>query len=82
MSTIESVVDTVWRLAAIDGEPEWGGMPNRAWDTRYWAGDSSRAKQALGWEARVPLDEGLRKTLHWLRGTPGMLEYYRGEVEK
>ena len=80
MSTIESVVTAVRRLAKIEDEPEWGGMANRDWDTTHWAGDSSRARTELGWEAENSLDDGLEQTLRWLKDTPGMLEYYRGEV--
>jgi len=32
-----------------------------------WACDSSRAARELGWEARIPLDEGLRSTAVWYR---------------
>lgn len=80
MSTIETVVNAVRRLTSIDQEPEWGGMSNRDWDTTHWAGDSSLAKRELGWQAKTSLDEGLKKTLHWLQDAPGMLECYRGEV--
>lgn len=29
--------------------------------------DASRARQVLGWEPRVPLAEGLRRTIEWFR---------------
>jgi nucleoside-diphosphate-sugar epimerase len=29
--------------------------------------DSSKAKRDLGWEAEVPLEEGLRRTVEWFR---------------
>jgi dTDP-glucose 4,6-dehydratase len=29
--------------------------------------DNSRAKEVLGWEPRVPVEEGLRKTIEWYR---------------
>lgn len=29
--------------------------------------DSSKAKRELGWEAQVPLEEGLRRTVEWFR---------------
>ena len=80
MSTIESVVTAVHCLSNIEEEPVWGGMESRDWDTTHWAGVCSRAKKELGWEAKTSLGEGLEKTLRWLRDTPGMLEYYRGEV--
>jgi GDP-L-fucose synthase len=31
--------------------------------------DATKAKKILGWEAKTPLKEGLRKTIEWYRGT-------------
>jgi nucleoside-diphosphate-sugar epimerase len=36
--------------------------------------DSSRARKTLGWEPRVFLEEGLKRTVAWFR------EYYREEL--
>ena len=33
--------------------------------------DITRARQALGWEPRVPLEEGLRETIAWFRSVAG-----------
>ncbi|MFY0567138.1 UDP-glucuronic acid decarboxylase family protein [Archangium lansingense] len=33
--------------------------------------DISRARQMLGWEPRVPLEEGLRETIAWFRSVAG-----------
>ncbi|KFA88609.1 UDP-glucuronic acid decarboxylase family protein [Archangium violaceum] len=33
--------------------------------------DISRARQLLGWEPRVPLEEGLRETIAWFRSVAG-----------
>ena len=33
--------------------------------------DITRARRVLGWEARVELDEGLRRTIEWFRGAFG-----------
>jgi GDP-L-fucose synthase len=46
------------RLAWDPGKPD--GQPRRCLDT-------SRAKQVLGWAARTPFDEGLRRTIAWYR---------------
>ena len=32
--------------------------------------DDGLARRELGFEARTPLDEGLRRTLAWYRGKP------------
>ncbi|HZI06777.1 MAG TPA: NAD-dependent epimerase/dehydratase family protein, partial [Archangium sp.] len=33
--------------------------------------DITRARQVLGWEPRVPLEEGLRETIAWFRSVAG-----------
>ncbi len=37
-------------------------------DPRVRRPDISRAKEILGWEPRVPFDEGMRRTIAWFRG--------------
>jgi dTDP-glucose 4,6-dehydratase len=39
--------------------------------------DNRLAAQVLGWEPRVPLEEGLEKTIHWMRDN---LSLYRAET--
>ncbi|MCS7282669.1 MAG: NAD-dependent epimerase/dehydratase family protein [Anaerolineae bacterium] len=38
-------------------------------ETRRRVPDVSRAREVLGFEARIPLEEGLRRTLEWFRRT-------------
>lgn len=45
---------------AVDVAPERPGK-----DSAYLL-DSRKAKEALGWEPRLPLEEGLRETLAWI----------------
>jgi len=40
-------------------------------DPRVRRPDIARARATLGWEPRVPLDEGLRRTIEYLRGVVG-----------
>jgi dTDP-glucose 4,6-dehydratase len=40
--------------------------PEKSEVTRLLA-DASKAKRLAGWEARVPIDEGLRRTVDWIR---------------
>jgi nucleoside-diphosphate-sugar epimerase len=53
---------------------EIGALPYRPTEIWRMYADSTRARQTLGWEPRVFLDEGLKKTIEWFR------EYYRGEL--
>jgi nucleoside-diphosphate-sugar epimerase len=65
--TVQEVVRVVQRLLHIDAEPEWGSMPDRRWDTETWVANPRRIREELGWEARIGLEEGLERTLDWLR---------------
>ena len=64
----KSVLDIVEVLNehAPDGfQPEH--VPPRPGEVQHIALDSSRAREELGWEAKVELEEGLRRTLDSLR---------------
>ena len=41
--------------------------PARAGDVRHSRADIALARATLGYEPRVPLEEGLRRTIEWLR---------------
>lgn len=77
---IGEVVDIARRVLAIRDMPEWGTMPNRAWDTRCWIANSARIRGKLGWNPSTSFEEGFRLTVEWLRGKPGMLELYKRGV--
>lgn len=66
---VETSVNTVYRLLAavtgFEGEPRHAPLP--AGEIRRIALDASRAREALGWEPKTSLDDGLRATLEWLR---------------
>lgn len=65
--TIRDLAQLIVRLTGFDGEIRWDpskpdGQPRRALDT-------SRARQLFGFEAKTPLEEGLRRTIEWYEGT-------------
>ncbi len=42
----------------------------RAGDVRDSQADATRAHRLLGWQPRVPFDDGLRRTVEWFRSVP------------
>jgi dTDP-L-rhamnose 4-epimerase len=61
------VLEVFRRLSAILNvaiEPMITGR-FRAGDVRHCFADASRARSLLGWEPRVPLDEGLKDLVRW-----------------
>jgi GDP-L-fucose synthase len=60
---IRDLMGLVAQVTGFTGEVRWDsarpdGQPRRCLDM-------SRARQLLGWEARVGLEEGLRRTVAW-----------------
>lgn len=65
--TIRELAQLIARLTGFAGEIRWDpskpdGQPRRALDT-------SRARERFGFEARTPLEEGLRRTIEWYEGS-------------
>jgi GDP-L-fucose synthase len=61
--SIRDLVERIGNLVGFKGETCWdtsmpNGQPRRCLDT-------TRAKESFGFEARVMLDEGLKKTIKW-----------------
>jgi GDP-L-fucose synthase len=66
-TTIRELVARICDIVGYEGEVVWDpskpdGQPRRALDTE-------RARESFGFEARMPLDEGLRRTVDWWRTT-------------
>ena len=57
----EELVDEVRRVTGRPVAVAPGAEPGREWDTTSWVCDPSLALRLLGWEAKVPLDEGLAR---------------------
>lgn len=55
-------------LLGVDRAPVY--QPARAGDVRDSQADNTRARTGLGWEPKVPFEEGLRRTVAWFAGNP------------
>lgn len=64
-TTIGDLVEICREEFGIEEEPSWGTMQNRAWDLAEWYGNPSEAKKDLDWEAKTPLNIGLRQYFNW-----------------
>ncbi len=70
--TIKDLTEKIRQLTGFKGKLTWDtskpdGQPRRSLDT-------SRAKELFGFEAEMPFDEGLNRTIHWWR-EQGMAKY-------
>jgi len=68
--TIQSLAERVWRLAGT-GEPKIHRVSYQAFgryeDVRARVPEIGKAREVLGFEPRVGLEEGLRRTIDWQR---------------
>jgi UDP-glucose 4-epimerase len=65
--TIKTLAGLVWEACGNDLERlQLAHLPSYAVDVRRRWPDTTKAKKLLGWEAQVPLAEGLRETAGWL----------------
>jgi len=59
------VIAALNRILGANLEPEF--QPRRAGDIQWSCADVSQARQAFGYAPEVGLEEGLRRTVAWLR---------------
>ncbi len=63
--SIKDLAETIGRLTGFEGQIVWdttkpNGQPRRALDV-------TRAKEYFGFEAQIPFEEGLRRTIAWFK---------------
>lgn len=64
--TIREVVERIARLTNTNVVPLFGALPDRPLETAPVA-DAEEAHKLLGWRSTTDLEEGLRRTVEWLR---------------
>jgi CDP-glucose 4,6-dehydratase len=70
---VREVVELICRIAGTDVEPDirGTGTPGGEIDRQYV--DTTKLHELTGWEPRVDLEEGLRRTVEWYRAHPAAL---------
>jgi dTDP-glucose 4,6-dehydratase len=71
---IRDLVNKIAELTNTRSKIEIGALPYRPTEIWRMFADSSRARETIGWQPRVRLEDGLVKTIAWFR------EYYRDEL--
>jgi nucleoside-diphosphate-sugar epimerase len=75
-TTIGEAVEIARRMMRIPGQPVWGTMPARVWDTDTWVADTTRSREVLTWSARRTFEEGLKQTIAWLSADSPLTQRY------
>jgi nucleoside-diphosphate-sugar epimerase len=65
---LRDVVGLVARVTGLPVRAGFGAIPYRPGETMRFVGDPSKARERLGWKARIGLEEGVRRTWEWYRG--------------
>jgi CDP-glucose 4,6-dehydratase len=70
---VREVVELICRVAESDVRPDirGTGTPSGEIDRQYV--DATRLRELTGWQPRVDLEEGLRRTVEWYRAHPQAL---------
>jgi UDP-glucose 4-epimerase len=71
---IRDLVTKIAELTNTRAKIDIGALPNRPTEIWRMYADSTRARQTLGWNPEISLEEGLKLTIDWFR------EYYRDEL--
>jgi CDP-glucose 4,6-dehydratase len=72
-NAVRDVVARIYAIAGVDVEPDIRGTGTPAGEIdRQWV-DTTKLHALTGWEPRVGLDEGLRRTVAWYREHPQAL---------
>jgi len=65
--TVQALAEKMRGLTGFRGQILWDTIPRRPLDIQILYGDASKAKSVLGWEAKVSLEDGLRRTADFWR---------------
>jgi len=79
-TTVLEIAHTLARLLDKDIEPELPGT-SRAGDIRHCFADVSRARELLGFEAEVALEDGLAELAEWLKTQPATDRFDQAAAE-
>ena len=65
--TVRQVVERIWAMTGARGHILPGALPYRTGEVMRLAADADRTARLTGWRARVGLEEGLERTIDWVR---------------
>lgn len=75
-TTIREVAKTAAVEFSLPQEPVFT-MPGRHWDVEDWYARIDKARDRLGWQARTPFADGLKRTVVWYSGLHDTDSYLR-----
>lgn len=74
-TSLASLANLSKNLFGIPDEPQFNPGVGRAWDVDNWYANPQRAKDILGWTAKIRLEEGLAGTRDWWQSYLANVEF-------
>jgi nucleoside-diphosphate-sugar epimerase len=65
--TVRDLAEKLREMTGFKGQILWDTIPRRPLDIQVLYGDAAKAKSVLGWQVKVSLDGGLRRTIDFWR---------------
>ncbi len=78
--TVNELLRTISGLMGKAAEPDY--LPARPGDVRHSTADVARARQTIGFQPRVALEDGLRRTVEWYEGKDATTFFMAGPDAK
>lgn len=66
-TTVGDMVERIIRFTDSKVKPEWEKIHNPRIEPEHWCADATKARTMLGWRPKHDLDQGLVRTIDWLR---------------
>ena len=65
--TTKETAELIAQMTDFKGEIVWHSTPSRPLDARILIGDNTKARKLLGWGPKTNLEEGLKKTINFIK---------------
>ena len=66
-TTLQSLVETVFRASDMKTEVEWNKLPVLSYDSEFWQADMTKTFKAFSWRPKISLLKGVTRTVEWMR---------------
>lgn len=68
--SVGEVVEKIIELTGSNVQAEWGNAPRWSDEPQTWRADISKAKKILKWAPQTKIEEGIIKTIDWVKKHP------------
>ena len=68
--SVSDLVTQLYEMLGSKGNLLWGAIPHRTNEVWYNSGSPEKIRSVLGWTPETSLNEGLRRTIAWVKGHP------------